>query len=186
MGRIGEYLSRAVETVRDVSLSRVKAALGGGETVVTEHFQPPGEDSAGLPGDWTLHVRVPRSGGYATLGVVTGLEPKAGPGEVRRYARDEDGAEVVSFWLKSDGSAIMENENGRQELRANGSSLLANDNGAVELKENGEADINGARITTDGDVITSDGISLRNHFHNQANDAGGDTEQPTETPEATE
>lgn len=169
MGRIGEYLSRAVEAVRDVSLSRVKAALGGGETVVTEHFQPPGEDSAGLPGDWTLHVRVPRNGGYATVGVVTGLEPKAGPGEVRRYARDSDGEEVVSFWLKSDGSAIMENENG-----------------AIQLKANGEADINGARITPDGDVITSDGISLRNHYHTQPNDAGGDAEQPTAVPEATE
>ena len=169
MGRIGKYLSRSVEAVRGVSLPRVKAALGGGETVVTEHFQPPGEDSAGLPGDWTLHIRVPRSGGYATVGVVTGLEPKAGPGEVRRYARDGEGAEVVSFWLKSDGSAIMENSNG-----------------ALSLKPEGEIDANGARITPDGDVVTSDGVSLRNHFHTQEPDSDGDAQQPTNEPEATE
>lgn len=42
---------------------------------------------------------------------------------------------------------------------------IQNDSGYFLLKESGEVEINGARITTGGDVITASGISLDNHVH---------------------
>ena len=50
----------------------------------------------------------------------------------------------------------------------------------------GGFDLNGAKITPSGDVVTASGVSLDNHPHNQSNDSGGNTEQPTEPPTATE
>lgn len=49
----------------------------------------------------------------------------------------------------------------------------------------GGFDLNGAQITSGGDVITANGVSLDGHPHNQANDSGGNTEQPTDAPTPT-
>lgn len=49
----------------------------------------------------------------------------------------------------------------------------------------GGFDLNGAKITPSGDVITASGVSLDGHPHNQSNDSGGNTEQPTDAPTAT-
>lgn len=46
--------------------------------------------------------------------------------------------------------------------------------------------INGAQITSGGDVITASGVSLDNHYHTQGNDSDGDSQQNTSTSIATE
>lgn len=38
--------------------------------------------------------------------------------------------------------------------------------GSVDIKTSGEASINGAKVTSDGDFITKDNVSLNNHRHN--------------------
>ncbi len=46
--------------------------------------------------------------------------------------------------------------------------------------------INGAQITSGGDVITASGVSLDNHYHTQGSDSDGDSQANTDTPTATE
>ena len=67
-------------------------------------------------------------------------------------------------------------------LKADGSARLSNAGGYLELEAEGDVVGNGARMTRDGDVVTSDGISLRNHTHAQGNDSDNNTEQETEPP----
>ncbi len=57
---------------------------------------------------------------------------------------------------------------------------IQNSNGYFLLKESGEIEMNGARITTSGDVITASGISLDNHVHpiNSGSSAPGPTGTP--------
>ena len=47
-------------------------------------------------------------------------------------------------------------------------------------------DLNGAKITSGGDVITASGVSLDGHPHDQAVDSGGNSQEPTAPPTPTE
>lgn len=47
-------------------------------------------------------------------------------------------------------------------------------------------ELNGARITPDGDVVTSSGVSLDKHPHSQGADSDGNTQVPTNPPTPTE
>jgi hypothetical protein len=165
---LGKLLSFVRRIRNSANLSDVKVNPGGGPNVTAEHFSAPGDDAHPLVGDYVVIVPLQRSGGSAVVGY---LDPKndqkAALGEKRIYARNSAGVSVVELWLKNTGEAT-----------------LVNDNGYATLLPNGEVLSNGARITTDGDVITSDGVSLRNHTHlqNDGNDAGGGVQTDPSTP----
>ncbi len=170
MGRIARLLS-FVRVVRNgAKISDVKVDPGGGPNITGEHFAPPGDDSYPLPTDYAVTVVIPRGGGEVIVGYVDPLsDPVAQPGDKRVYGRNSAGAPIVQLWLKNDGTAI-----------------LSNDNGSLTLQPSGQFLINGARITTGGDVITAAGVSLDNHPHDQGNDSDGDAEVATDPPTATE
>ena len=163
---LGKLLSFFRGTRNGSKLSEVKLDPGGGPNVTAEHFSAPGEDAFPLPGDYVVSVSIQRSGGSAVVGY---LDPKndqkAASGEKRIYARDNSGASIVELWLKNTGEAT-----------------LVNASGYITLKQSGEVEINGAKITTDGDVITALGVSLDNHTHTQGNDSAGNSEVPTDPP----
>lgn len=163
MGRIAKVL----EFIRGVGgKSDTKCDPGGGAIRQAPHAQQPGDDAHPLPGDYAVLVETPQSGGFAAVGYVDPQNTQtAGPGERRVYARTADGSQVVELWLKSDGSA-----------------RLSNAGGYLELEAEGDVVGNGARMTRDGDVVTSDGVSLRGHTHAQGNDSDNNTEQETEPP----
>lgn len=171
MGRIGKLLS-FVRTIRNgANVSDVKIDPGGGPNITAQHFADPGDDSFPLTTDYPISVDVAGSGRESIVGYVDPLNtPVAQPGDKRIYARDANsGAIVVEVWLKNDGTAT-----------------IFNDNGIFILQPDGEFNINGARITPDGDIITASGVSLNNHYHEQGADSNGDSEVDTDPPTATE
>lgn len=163
---LGKLLSFVRGTRGGAKLSDAKLDPGGGPIVTAEHFSAPGDDAHPLPGDYVISVDIQRSGGSAVVGY---LDPKndqkAAAGEKRIYARDGNGSSIVELWLKSTGEVT-----------------LINAGGHITLKPSGEVDINGARITPAGDVISATGVSLNSHTHTQGNDSGGSTEVPTSPP----
>lgn len=76
--------------------------------------------------------------------------------------------------------------NTRIIIRNDESLEILNNNGRLILQADGEFNINGARITTAGDVVTASGVSLDNHTHNQGADSRGDSQATTNPPNATE
>lgn len=170
MGRVTRLLSFVRGAVGGDKVSDVKADPGGGANITAQHFSSPGDDAVPLPGDYVAISAAAGSGRGSAVGYLDPLnEQKAERGEKRIYARDVEGAQVVEVWLKRDGTAIIQNSAG-----------------VFTLQPDGEFNINGARITTGGDVITASGVSLDNHPHNQGSDSGGDSEQPTDAPTPTE
>lgn len=165
-GIVGRVLSSVWRVIGGVSVTDVKMNPGGGPNVTAEHFQPAGDDSAALPGDFGFAAPGPQAGRFAVLGYVDALNaPMAAPGEKRTYSRRPDGAAVAQIWLKGDGTILIENANGSFEIRPDGSQRGENAAGYYELQAGGTFVANGARLTPDGDVVTSDGVSLRNHPH---------------------
>lgn len=89
---------------------------------------------------------------------------------------------------------VIQNRNGTVKIALDDSEIRIK-NDAVSIVIDGSKvtgiapggfDLNGARIPANGDVITASGVSLDNHPHNQANDGGGNAEQPTDAPTPTE
>lgn len=153
-----------------VSVTDVTLDPGGGPNVSAEHFQPAGDDAVPLPGDYSYAGPGPQKGRYAAVGYLDARNPPvASAGEKRMYSRNQTGVPMAAIWIKADGAIRGENAAGY-----------------FELEPGGDFWVNGARITVDGDVITSDGVSLRNHPHNQGNDSGNDSEVPTDPPTPTE
>ena len=136
-------------------VSDVKVDRGGGDNRTLEHFADPGDDSFPLPQDFVAAIDQEGSGRGSAVGYIDPLnEQKAEAGDKRIYARDPaTGAQVVEFWLKSDGSAIMSNASGSAELRANG-----------------DFAVNGVIIAADGSVtiptsLTLAGKEIAGHDH---------------------
>lgn len=149
-----------------------------------EYYGPSGDDSPPLPEDFVLLVESEGAGRQNAAGIMdTRNEGTAEPGEVRRYARDPDGAIVATIWLKGDGTIA-----------------ISNDGGTIEMAPSGDVTINGVvidasgNISTPGDIeavgdITADGevtagnaipaalVTLTAHTHTSA--APG---SPTSTP----
>ena len=150
MGRIVKVLSFLRLVRHDANVSDVKVDPGGGANITGHHFADLGDDSFPLETDLAITQEVSGTGREDVVGYLDPLNtPVAQPGDKRIYARDADSGEVVvEIWLKNDGSVTV-----------------SNDNGSLTLKVDGEIDANGATITTDGDVVTSDNISLRTHTH---------------------
>lgn len=181
MGRIAGVIGKLLSFVRvereGAKLSDVKVDIGGAEILTAEFNQPSGDDAFPLVGDYPTAIRIPRSGRVLVIGFV---EPdalqKALEGDKRIYARKADRSEAVEVWLKSDGTALIDNENGSAELRPDGSYRIQNSNGFIELQADGIVNINGATINTTGDIespttvlapsIVADGKELADHDHN--------------------
>lgn len=188
MGRLAKLLS-FIRTVRNgANVSDVKIDPGGGPNITAQHFADPGDDSFPLTTDYPVSIDVAGSGRESIVGYVDPLNtPVAQPGDKRIYARDANsGAIVVEVWLKNDGTATIFNSSGNYILKPDGEHKIFNDNGTFILQPDGEFNINGARITIGGDIITASGVSLDNHFHEQGADSDGDSEVATDPPTATE
>lgn len=160
MGQLGEVL----DFERTDDGPEAKVDVGGGEIFTASHFDSAGCDAPPLPGDTAA---IEDSTGTGAQQVSGYLDPeasngKAEPGEYRVYARDASGAVVCEVYLQSDGTILFENAAGSGKLNPDGS-----------------AEINGATITTTGDVITAAGVSLDLHVHPSAT---GPTGPPTPTP----
>ena len=143
MGLIAFLKSFTRTEQNGAKVSDVKIDIGGGDIATAEHFSTPGDDSAPLPGDYTISVNIERAGGRVIVGY---LDPKndqkAGLGEKRIYSRKADGSNAVDLWLKADGSVI-----------------LANELGSFTLQSNGECVINNVTIDPSGNISTLGTIS---------------------------
>lgn len=162
MGRIAKF----IELIRSTALSYSKGDIGGGDVLRAENFSAAGDDSVPLPGDYAMFVETPESGNYACVGYIDLKNTKASAaGEKRIYARSGDGAQIVQLHLKNTGEAS-----------------LLNDSGYVTLESGGDVLINGVRITSTGQIITPEGVTLNTHKHSQGSDSNGDSEQDTGGP----
>lgn len=179
---LGKLLSFIRGTRNDAKLSDVKLDPGGGPNVTAEHFSAPGDDSYPLAGDYVVNVSIQRSGGSAVVGY---LDPKndqkAAAGEKRIYARKADGSSVVELWLKNDGTAVLENANGSVRLSPNGDIEVVG--AAISITGDsititGTTDINGATISTGGEVTTAGGVDLDTHVHGGVTPGGSNTQPP--------
>jgi len=188
VGLIGKILSFTRVIRNTVTVGAVKSDPGGGPNTTGRHYSSPGDDAQPLPGDYNYLAQTPQSGKFASIGYFDPVNPgQSAGGEKRIYARDANtGAVIVELWLKNDGSAVLMNSAVTVTVGLDGSVEADNGSGQFQLEAGGDFVANGAKLTTGGDVVTSDGVSLRNHFHTQPNDSGGDTEQPTAPPTATE
>jgi hypothetical protein len=143
MGRIGKVLSWTVKALT----GDVRHDVGGGSVHNSQLFSDSGTDAPPMPADYVYAGETQSRNRSAVVGSVDGKNAsEAVPGERRTYARDTAGTIVVTLHMKADGSA-----------------RLFNGIGYIELKADGEVEANGAKITTDGDVVTAAGVSLNNH-----------------------
>lgn len=130
------------------TFSEATATGTGGATSTAQYFQPTGEDSQPLPGDYLVTLGG-RGAGAAVVGCKDSkVTHQAGPGEVRRYARKANGDQAVELWLKANGSAIIRNSKG-----------------AIVLNADGSVNINGATISASGQITDAKGIQLDTHRH---------------------
>lgn len=145
MGRVGILVSFVRRLVGATNSSDAMFDRGGGDNRTGQHFAPPGDDSQPLPGDYVAALSQAPTGRDSVVGYVDPVStPVAGPGEVRRYARDPDtGDTMVSFWLKATGEAV-----------------IANDNGSITLQPDGSVNINGVIIAANGDVTIPNSLNL--------------------------
>ena len=232
-------LSRVISFKRvNDGASETKIDPHGGANKTVQHLADAGEDSYPLPNDYLLFSSFDQQGGGIGHGYIDPKnQQKAAAGEKRTYARNSGGSQVVEFWMKKDGEAIIENLNGHFiKLEPTGKASIHNDiadiimfvdgeiiaknangsinikpdgkiitqnttaktthevsgevknenpSGYIKLQADGEVNINGLRITTAGDVVTSTGVSLTNHPHSQPADSDGDTQANTNAPTAT-
>lgn len=183
MGWISKVLSYARIADRfGAKVSDVKHDSGGGANATGEHFQGANVDSVPLAGDYAVALQIQRTGGRVIVGFIDPKQDQtAQAGEHRTYARNEEGAAVVQFHLKNDGSAILFNENGSAELKPDGEVNTQNGNGYYKLRADGIVDINGFIINTDGSAespvsvtaptiegtasVVASGKELVNHTH---------------------
>lgn len=168
MAKIAQLLSFARATRNGIPVSDVKCDPGGGANVTAEHASAPGDDSHPLPGDY---VAIGAASGTGRETAVGYYDPKnagvAQAGEKRIYARTPDGAVSVEVWLKKSGEC-----------------LITNGAGTFILEPGGTFDLNGFRITPDGNGTTANGVSLDGHTHDQPADSDGDTQSTTNPPNA--
>ena len=178
MGRIAKILSFLRIDKNNAKQTDVKLDPGAGANLTAQNFAPAGDDSQPLPDDYAITSSIPQTGGAAVVGFVDPKsEPVAGPGEVRKYSRDQDGATVAQHHLKSDGTVATTNENGSIELKPDGSIVLTTPSGATTLNTDGSVDFsNGAKLDVTGDYITALGISL--NFHKHIGNLGSPTGPP--------
>lgn len=181
--------------------SDVKVDQGGSDIVTAEHFAPPGDDSFPCDQDYAATVPLSRAGRSVVAGYADVVnQPRAEKGDKRIYGRKaSDGTWVCEVWLKNDGTIFINNGVASTTMLPNGTTVTVNPaaiwthastgeisgvngSGYYRLEPGGDFVSNGAKFLTDGDVVTSDGKSLRNHTHSQPSDGGGDSEAETSKP----
>lgn len=170
MGLIGRLLSYAfTQTGADIKLDP-----GGGENRTAEHFQPANMASRPLPEDYVVTVPVPGAGRVAVVAFVDpGAPDDLAPGDAMLYARDSNGARSVSVRLDSDGTLTAQNGGGSLTLEASGNVII---NG-VTIDTNGNITAPGDGVFQ-GSTLSVAGKNVNGHTHPQANDSGGNVEQP--------
>jgi hypothetical protein len=175
MGRIGKVLSWAAKALT----GDVRHDVGGGSIHNSQLFSDSGTDAPPLAEDYVYAGETQSRNRSAVVGSVDGKNAStAAPGERRTYARDAAGTIVVTLHMKADGTARLFNGNGYLELKPDGAIRMANPQGDLELKPDGEVAANGAKITTDGDVVTADGVSLNGHKHLAGSELIGNSGNP--------
>lgn len=183
MGLIGRVLNWVTASGRSVPGRQVLVALGARERLTADVYPPLNTDVQGLPGDLPYCASGTGTGRRVALGWLEQVAQQfAEPGELRTYGRNDEGVTVCEVWLKNDGTLLLNNSMCSFELTPNGTITGSNNAGSFTLQTNGDLNANGARMTVDGDVVTSDGKSLRNHTHTQGNDSAGNTQVPTNPP----
>ncbi len=107
MARIGEILEVIrTETDQGTPSTDLKVDLGGGNIVTATLYQPPGDDSLPLVGDYAILVDAGGRGVWvATAFMDPSLVPVAGPGERVLSARTALGELAASLHLKADGTS---------------------------------------------------------------------------------
>lgn len=182
----------------------IEADPGGGAAVRSQLSSPSGVDAPPMEGDYSVLVPIQGTGRTVTVGNFDAKnESLAKPGEHRIYARDGEGAPVVSLHLKNDGSAVMSNSKGSATLGEDGSITLQkggatvtiaadeslnmlNGSGGIGIAPDGVVTINGVTFSTTGDVstggkveaddvtATNENVTLSTHEHNNGNVAKPD------------
>lgn len=170
MGRIGKviksYIAKLSGSGSNAQFSSVEEFAGDQRTV--QVFGPCNEDFAPPENCKTFNIPLGRGRGFLISVAYhnQNIAPVAVHGERRIYSTNQAGDTVMAeVFLKQDGTVLIKNSSGEIELQSSGL-IKAND----------------AEIKTDGDIVTSDGKSLRNHIHPQGNDSDGDTEVDTGPP----
>jgi hypothetical protein len=151
---IGQVLAFVRKLVDGAHVSDVRMDPGGDDVLTAQHFAPPGDDSHPLPDDFMVTVPGSESGTEAVVGYADVRNaPEAGPGEVRRYARDpSSGVPVAVIWLRNNGDINITSLNGRN------------------VTINGVVFDVGGNVSAPGELTAmSDGpvpIELSTHLHN--------------------
>ena len=148
-----------------VNCSYVKSDSGGGINLTSENFQPSGEDSTPLPGDYVIIIPVKGTGRTSAIGYIDlNTKPCAKPGEKRIYARNEEGEVVNEIRLfntskvviKNDSASITLNPNGNIEIESKKLKIIGDVKveGGIEAKSITADSINGGRVELVGHTHT--------------------------------
>lgn len=127
MARIARVV--AVDAEGDGGIEVIRVDFGGGDVKTARYFQPSGDDSKPLPGDFVLLERSDGAGAWAVTGFADpDHDAKSSEGEKRLYSRDEDGNLMAEAWLRSDGTIIL------RVLKAGSPVVVETNGGAVTVK----------------------------------------------------
>ncbi len=166
MGLIAKLLSFARAYRNSVTVSEAKVDTGGGVAVTALHAAPPGDDSQPLYGDYAAVIELRSTGRKVAVGYFDSTDTaQAAPGEKRLYARGPDGEAICTVWLKNTGEISIFNKHATFSITPGGAISGENKLGNFILEESGDFKANGVTLDITGDVVTSDGISLRLHTH---------------------
>ena len=169
MGRIANVLSIVRGLRKQAKVTDIMCDPGGGANITPQQFNPPGDDSLPLIGDFAVILGATGTGNGAVCGYVNPTDEQlAQPGEKRFYARSVAGAVVSSVHMKRDGSITTTNGAGTFILEASGDLNL---NGVVIKPD-------GTRLSTksiETRLIEVDGKELKDHKHELS---GGGTTGP--------
>jgi len=156
LGRIGKVLSTERITRGDAAVPLVSIKLDFGGVIMTaDQFQPAGQDSPPLPGDFVAVPDSPRVGGGVAVACADpatkpgdAVVPK--PGEWVAYSRDSSPVYRAEIALLADGTVLIRNRNNGCTIvmhEAGDMSLLSPgctvklDNGQIDITCNGDANI---------------------------------------------
>jgi hypothetical protein len=165
---IARVLSSFRSTRGGIPRLEVVGDKAAGTEATRTNFAPAGDDSPPLAGDF---MGGPPSNG-AGRGIVSGYIDPVNPGvategEVRRYARDTEGAIVAVVYLRGDGSLSLQSVTGGCSvvLDASGAVSASNGAGSFGLDASGNFLANGAKIDPAGEIENAAGVKLGTHKH---------------------
>ena len=160
-GWLSKVLSSARVTVRGQRATDIKTDPGGAFRTARQ-FQPSGDDSLPLPGDYAYEVPVDGAGRSAAIGYQDNATPKSSSGEKRIYSRSGAGELVAEVYLQGDGSILVQKVGG-PSITLSGASLVKID-GDLEVTGNIDAD---GDITSGGEVadLTGNITTVRTQYN---------------------